>query len=85
MNRHDPFFVGAMGTTVDVAASLDPVADDLAAAMLTFRRQCVDRAFKTVEVTGNPVHYDFQGLVVFVTADFTSVHMRFLSFVEMLS
>jgi hypothetical protein len=43
-------FVRAMGATEKFTARLDPVANDLAAAMRAVRRQRMNGAFKTIVI-----------------------------------
>src|SRR6185437_543516 len=76
---HNAFFVGAIGAAINAAASLHAVTDDLAAALLTFWRQRVNGAFKTVEIMRDAVLDDFQRLIVIVAAHFTS-HTLFFPF-----
>lgn len=63
--------MSAVGATVKVASRLNAVADNLAAAMLTLRRQRVDGAFETIEIVRDAIIDDFERLVVFVSANFT--------------
>src|ERR1051326_9000107 len=78
MHRRHALFVRAMSATIQIAPRLDPMADYFAAAMLAFRRQRVNRAFKTIEVSRDAVVYNFQRLVVLVSTDFT-LHNGLLS------
>jgi hypothetical protein len=71
MDRSHTFFVRAVSATIHVASAFRAVADYFAATMLAFRRQRVNRAFKTVEVARDAVMDNFQLLVVFVSTRFT--------------
>ena len=50
MHRHNAFFMGAISAAIKTAARLHPMADDLAPAMIAFRSQGVDCAFKAIEI-----------------------------------
>src|SRR5262249_19368960 len=67
---------GAARAAVHGFVFLQPVTDDADAAMLTGRRQRVDRAFEAVERVGRAVHLYLKGLVVVVAAGFASRHGR---------
>src|SRR6185295_1775204 len=71
--------LGAVDAAVDRARRLDAVADDAAAAVLATRRQGVDRALEAVEDVGRTLHHHLEGLIVVVSADFTSRHHNLLS------
>jgi hypothetical protein len=49
----------AVCATKEVAACFDPMADDFAAAMIAFWRQCVDGTLEAIEVMRNARDYDF--------------------------
>jgi len=53
------FLVGAMRATIKVPACFDAVADNFASAVLTFRRQRMNRAFKAIEIMRNARYDDF--------------------------
>src|SRR5436853_7939924 len=61
--------LGAMSAAKDVAGRLDPVPDDLAAAMRARGRHRLDRAFEAVEGHRAATAGDLEGLVVIVAAD----------------
>src|SRR5687768_9379581 len=65
---------GAIGAAEHAAVGFVPMADDLAAAMLAFRRQHVDGALETIEGVRSPCHSDFKALVVVVAAVVTLGH-----------
>ena len=68
--------------TVDAAEDLsvcfDTVADDVAIAVRTNRRQRVDCAFEAIEGVTLSAHNDFKRLVVFVLANFAHRHTQLL-------
>src|SRR6266850_2305628 len=66
MDGGNTLLMSAVRATVNVAAGFGSMANDLAAAMLAFGRQIVDRAFKAIVVMGDAIHHDFQGLVIFI-------------------
>jgi hypothetical protein len=53
---------------------LQPMPDDPAPAVLTVRRQRLNRAFEAVERVRLPTHHHFKTLVVIVPADFALCH-----------
>src|SRR5947208_4632954 len=61
--------LGAMSAAKDVADRLDPMPDDLAAAMRARGRHRLDRAFEAVEGHRAATAGDLEGLVVIVAAD----------------
>src|SRR5262249_19523677 len=67
--------VGTMSAAEETAAGFHAVADNLAAAMFTLGRERMNRAFEAIEITRDSGHHDFQRFVVFVAADFASVHI----------
>src|SRR5207302_9333473 len=72
-----PFHALLLGTVLaaeEGAFLLEPVPDDADAAMGTGRRQRVDRALERIEGVGCAALGDLKGLVVIVTAGFTSRH-----------
>jgi hypothetical protein len=68
-------FPRAVSTAEECALGLDPVTDDLAAAVIADRRQFVDSTFETIERMGVSSRNDLKRQVVIVAADFTSSHM----------
>ena len=74
MDRSNAFFVGAMSAAIEAAPCFDAVPNDFASAMFALGRQCVYGAFEAVEVMRDPVYQDFNRLVVFIAATFTTVH-----------
>src|SRR5437879_2611226 len=74
MHGGDSFFVRAIGAAIEILAGLDTMPNDFAIAMGAFGRQRLDGALETFEVVGNPVHHEFQGLVILVSANFTLSH-----------
>src|SRR6185503_13030846 len=65
---------GAVGATEEAPVGLDPVADDLAAAVRALGRQGVNGALEAVEDVRPPRELHFERLVVVVSADFTDWH-----------
>src|SRR5262249_35637137 len=70
-DAHD---LGAVLTAEERAVLLQPVPDDMDAAVLAGRCQRVDRAFEAVEGVRRAVHAHLKRLVVIVAAGFTSRH-----------
>jgi hypothetical protein len=70
----DPDLVRAMGTTVESALRFQPMPDDLAAAMRTGGRECMDGAFKAIKGVGLARHPNFECLVVVIAAYIASSH-----------
>jgi len=65
---------GAMGAAEHTTIRFDAMSDDAAAAVITFWRQRVNRAFKAVERVRLAVHYDMERLVVFISTHFALCH-----------
>lgn len=63
--------VGARSAAEDLGSGLNAVADDPAIAVTAAWGQGVDRAFKAVEGVRDALRDNFEGFIVFVTADFT--------------
>ena len=63
-----------MRATEHHAAGLVAVANDAAATVVAFGRECVDGAFEGIEIMRDAVCDDFQRLVVFVAADFAGLN-----------
>ena len=74
MHRGDPLLMRAMSAAIITAAGFDAVANDLAPAMLALRSESVDSALETVEVMRYARAHNFQWFIIFVAADFTSIH-----------
>jgi hypothetical protein len=68
--------VGAIRTTVEGPARLNPMPDDLAPAMVTGRGQSMDGAFEAVEDVRLASHDDLEGFVIIIPTYFTSSHFR---------
>jgi putative intracellular protease/amidase len=71
-----------MGTTVNLAFRLHPVADHPALAMGAARGHRLNRAFEAVEGHGPVALGDTERLVIVVTADFALSHGTLLSKLE---
>jgi len=78
MDRSDSFLVGAMSAAIETAARFDAVADDFAPTMLAFGRQRVYGALEAVKVMRDAIYKDFDRLIIFISANFTSVHKKLL-------
>jgi len=63
-----------VSTAVEAALDLDAVAHDLAAAVLAHGRQPMNCAFEAIEDVMLPSGYDFEGLVVLVSAYLALTH-----------
>src|ERR1700704_2966996 len=66
--------LGAMGAAIHLAAGLDAMADDLAAAMGASGRHRVDRAFEAVEGHRTAGIRHLECLIVIVAADIACRH-----------
>src|ERR1044071_2924365 len=64
----------AVGTAVKISAGFDSVPDDFAPAMVAFGSQNVNGTFEGIKVMRDAVHHNFQGLIIFISADFTLGH-----------
>lgn len=64
--------LGTMRAAIDRSTGFDAVTDDLASAMGTGRRHCVDRAFEAVEGHCATAEAHLDRLVLVVAADLTS-------------
>src|SRR3954464_2903622 len=69
-----PCVIRTMRAAVDVPIRFHAVPDDAALAVLTHRRERMDRAFEAVEHVRLGPHEDGERLVVLVAADFTRRH-----------
>lgn len=67
-------FPGAMRATIEVFSSLDAMTDNPAIAMLTNRREHVDRAFEGIERVGLAVENDIKSTLVCISAVFARFH-----------
>src|SRR4051794_2390003 len=70
----DAAHFGAMVAAVHLAAGFDAVADDVAIAVMAFRRQRVDRALETVERVTFTLRDDLERFFVVVAAYFAACH-----------
>jgi hypothetical protein len=61
--------LGAVSATINLAAGLDTMADDLAATMSASRRHCVNGAFKAVEGHRSTSEAHLQRFVINIAAD----------------
>src|SRR5262245_28832107 len=73
LGHADPARAGRAAEHVSLGV-LDPVADDVGAAVVAPRREEMDRALEAVERMSAPPGVDRHGLVVVVAADVTSRH-----------
>jgi hypothetical protein len=73
-DRGDATLAGAMGATVERPISFDPMANDLATAVITGGSELVNGALKTVERVGCAVANDFKREVILVPADVAFRH-----------
>jgi hypothetical protein len=71
-----------MRATEKRAASLDPVADDPAPAVIALGRQHVNGAFEAIEIMRDAVHHDLDGFVIFVAATFARRAAMPIAFAE---
>src|SRR5215216_3110573 len=69
---------GAARTAEHLTAGLDAMPDDATAAVLTGRRDCVDRAFERVEDVRLAADGDLHRLVVVVSAHLALSHVAHL-------
>jgi hypothetical protein len=74
MDSGDSFLVGAMGATIKAATGFNAMPNYFATAMIAFRGKGMNGAFETVEVMGDSIGDDFEGLIVIVAANFTGMH-----------
>jgi len=65
----------AVRAAVKVAARLDTVADNLAAAMIALGGQGMNRTLEAIKIMRDAGHHDFQRLVVIIPANFTLSHL----------
>jgi hypothetical protein len=69
-------FTCAVGTAEDPSESLHAMTHDPATAVFTKRSQRMDGAFETIEDVSSIVHRDPEGLVIVVSANLASAHLR---------
>ena len=74
MDGRNSFLVRAMSATVETAAGFDPMANNLAPAMITFRRHGVDGALEAIKIVGDPGSHDFDRFIVFISTNFALIH-----------
>jgi hypothetical protein len=70
-------FAGAVRAAVEVVPHLNAVTDDPAVAVLTNRREHVDRAFEGIESVGLAVEDDVKGAFVGISAVVAGFHGSF--------
>jgi hypothetical protein len=71
----DAVLTGAVSAAVKLPVpNLHAVTDDRASAVGAFGRQCMDRAFETVEDVGFASQYHFKRFIILVSTDFTPGH-----------
>lgn len=73
-NFADACFPGAVGAAIKGIISLDTVSDDLASTVITYWREFVDRALKTVEGVACARCYDLKRQIIIVATHFTFRH-----------
>jgi hypothetical protein len=64
-----------MGAAEELAANLDSVANYSALAMFTNGRNRLNRALKAVKCVPRPGSNQFEGLVIFIAANFAFCHL----------
>jgi len=60
VNGGDAFFMRTMAAAIEISPGLDPVTDDLAAAMLALGGEGTNGAFEAIEIMGDAVDDYFQ-------------------------
>ena|SRR5919107_5475323 len=75
----DAALPGAVSAAIECAFGLDPVADDLASAMIAHRRELVDGTLEAVESVCLTRGDHLKGEIVVVAADFASSHSILLA------
>ena len=73
LHAGDAFVLGAVSAAEHRAAGFVAVANDAAATVFATRGEGMDGAFEAIKIMRDAVGYDFQRLVVFVTADFAGL------------
>jgi hypothetical protein len=66
--------LGAVLAAKDLAIGLDAVPDHAAIAVMTFRRERVNRTLETVERVRVAIDYDFKCLRIIVSTNFAACH-----------
>jgi hypothetical protein len=72
-----------VGTTVKIGFRFYSVADYFAAAVMAFRRQCVDGTFEAIEKMNFFVQPYLHAFVIVVTASFAFMHNNLLVFSQL--
>jgi hypothetical protein len=67
---HDAGMMRAIRAAIKTVMRFNAMANDFAAAVLAFRGQRVNRAFKTVKIVRDAVLDDLHRFVIIVFADF---------------
>jgi hypothetical protein len=57
------------------------MANDSTTAVITGRRHCLDRTFKTIKKMGGSIFNDFEALIVLIATSLTRLHI-FVSFIN---
>ncbi len=65
---------GTVGTTVDVAIGLDPMAKNPTATVAASGRQSLDGTLKAIKAMRGSSHHDLKGLVIVIAAGFAPSH-----------
>jgi hypothetical protein len=65
-----------MNATIDLPVGFHTVPHDPAVAVRADRRQCVDRAFETIECVMFSGYDHFKRLVIFILANFACSHTQ---------
>ncbi len=63
-----------MSAAIQVPTRFNPVADNLAPAMIALGGQRVNGALETIKIAGSAVYNNLYGFVVLVSADFAMIH-----------
>jgi len=66
----------AVGAAIETIFRLDAVADDLAPAMITHRRELMDRTLETIERVTRSGSHHLERQIIIVPANFTLCHRR---------
>ena len=74
----DTCLAGAVGAAVKGLIRLDPVSDDLAAAVIADRGEFVDCTLETVKSVTFSAYDHFKRLVIIVPANFAFSHTQFV-------
>jgi hypothetical protein len=72
--------MGTVRAAEEIAPCFNAMTDNITAAMLACGGKCVYGAFEAVEIARDTVYENFQGFVVFIAANFASVHI--FSFIQ---